>query len=225
MRTFLLAFLFLITLTFTCLSWAVEDGEKIHYNVTQMGFKAGEATLSFIGKTQYQNQETIYIDFYSKGMNFEDQEKIYLDPQRLKPLFVERNLNIFGKKEKILEEYSENHLKITKTAGGKTTELVIDKKGWVDNIYAFIYRYRQSEKDQSQKEFDIELPTKNLKIAIVRKDSMTIGNKKYEVLFMQSKPAKYKIWFDASQEKLPLRISGAVGLGNTVMVMTEYEKK
>ncbi len=223
MRTLLLAIFLIFSASLP--SWAVENGETIHYNVTQVGLKAGEATLTFVGPAQYRNQETYSIDFYSKGMNFEDHEKIYLDPKRLKPIFVERDLNIFGKKEKILEEYTEGHLKITKTVGNKTTEQTIDKAGWMDNIYAFIYRYRQSESFQAQEEFDINLPTTSLKIAIVKKDALKAGKKKYDVLYMQSKPSKYKIWFDASPEKLPLRISGAVGLGNTVMMMTDYEKK
>jgi hypothetical protein len=163
----------------------------------------------------------IYIDFVSKGMNFSDHEKIYLDPKRLTPLFIERDLNIFGKKEQIVEHYTQGHLRIVKTAGGKTTEQAIDKPGWMDNIYAFIYRYRQSGTFQLNETLDINLPTKDLKIALVRKESMTIGRKKYDVLYMQSKPSKYKIWFDASEKKLPVRISGAVGLGNTAMVMKE----
>ncbi len=202
-------------------AWGQEVGEQIHYNLTQMGIKAGEATLTFNGKVKIKDQETIYIDFVAQGMNFQDHEKIYLDPQRLKPLIVERDLNIFGKKEKIVEFYSQGKLKIVKTVGNKTTEQVIDKAGWMDNIYAFIYRYRQSGKFQINETLSINLPTKDIKIVLVKKDTLTIGDKTYDVLYMQSKPSKYKIWFETSSKKLPVRISGAVGFGNTAMVMKE----
>ena len=212
-----------ILLGFSChaFCWAQEAGEQIHYNLTQMGIKAGEATLTFHGKVKIKDQETIYIDFKAQGMNFQDHEKIYLDPQRLKPLFVERDINIFGKKEKIVEFYSQGKLKIVKMVGHKTVEQVIDKAGWMDNIYAFIYRYRQSGKFQINETLSINLPTKDIKIVLMKKDTMTIADKTYEVLYMQSKPAKYKIWFETSSKKLPVRISGAVGFGNTAMVMKE----
>ena len=224
MKSSILFLLFLLVFSLDALAFVLNPGEKIHYNVIQLGLKAGEATLSYLGHKKYQGKDTVFIDFQSQGLNFSDHEKIYLDPKRLKPLFVERQLNIFGQREDILEQYTLGHIKITKTSSGKTTQQVIDKAGWMDNIYAFIYRYRQSGKFQINEQFDIHLPTKDVKIILVKQDSMTIAKEKHQVFYMQSKPAKYKIWFDASEKKIPLRISGAIGLANTSMVMTSYEK-
>ncbi len=212
----------LVILFFSTLAHA----ETIHYHIMQMGIKAGDADLAVVGKTSYKGKETFLITFKADGFNFLDEEKIYLDLQSFKPLFVERNLNVFGSKEQITEEYltDKGEIKITKTAGGKQTEDVLKKSGVIDNIYGFIYRYRHSGSFQMGDEIDVNLPTKDLKIALVKKLKVQAAGKNYDSFYMQSKPPKYKIWFDTSDKKLPLRISGAVGIANTVMVMTDYKE-
>ena len=198
--------------------------ETIYYTITQMGLKAGEASLSMAGATSYKGKSTVLIVFKADGLNFFDEENIYVDPDSYQPLFVERNLNIFGSKEKILEDYSvSGEIRITKTAGEKTTQQVLTKIGITDNIYAFIYRYRKQGSFQMGDTLDVNLPTKDLKIEMVKRTPIDAGGKRYDSFFMQSKPAKYKLWFDASEKKLPLRISGAIGFANTAMVMKNYE--
>ena len=204
-------------------SFAFEQHQGIHYNIIQTGIKVGEASLSFKGKMLYRGQEAIFIEFIADGFNFLDHEKIYLDLKSLKPIAVERSLNIFGQKEEIVETYLAGKVVIVKTSGAKRQEQTIDKAGLIDNIYAFIYRFRASGVFELNKEFAINLPTKDIKIVISKKDKMKVAGKSYDVFFMSSKPSKYKIWFDASSDKLPLKISGAVGIANTSMVMTSYE--
>jgi len=183
-----------------------------------MGLKAGEATLSNVGPVEYRGQRTFLIVFKAQAINFWDEERIYTDPLNLYPLFVERNLNIFGRKEKILEVYdrAKSEIRLTKTVGDKSTEQVLKKTGAIDNIYGFILRYRKSGSFRIGDVLDIKLPTKDLKIKLVKR----VNNN----FFMQSRPAKYKIWFDASADKWPLRISGAIGMANTVMEMTHHEE-
>ena len=118
------------------------NGEKIIYSIKKMGVKAGEASLVFHGSTRVKNKEVYLIQFTASALNFFDQEKIYVDPKTFYPVMVKRDLNIWGKKERITEEYltDKGQVKITKNAGGKTTVQTIEKKGAVDNIYCFIYR-------------------------------------------------------------------------------------
>ncbi|MBF0489385.1 MAG: DUF3108 domain-containing protein [Candidatus Omnitrophica bacterium] len=208
----------------TVLAQAFKPGEKITYNVLQMGVKVGEATLTFVGEKAYENQKALLIVFQSKGLTFFDEEKIYLNPLTFKPLAVERDLDIFGNKEKINERYSQGSVKIFKDAAGKRIEQTIDKAGGMDNIYAFIYRYRQSGAFKMNERFDVHLPTKDITIQLKRQvDLNNIAGQNYRAFYMESDPAKYKLWFDASDKKLPLRISSAIGMANTVMVMTGYE--
>ncbi len=200
--------------------------ETIHYSITQMGLKAGEADLAWVGPVAYKGKDTLLVTFKADGFNFLDEEKIYLDPVSYKPLFVERNLNVFGKKEKISEEYAtaQGEIRVTKTIGAKVTTQVLKKSGAIDNIYAFIYRYRHNGSFQVGDILDVNLPTKDLKIELVKRVALQVGAQEHDSFYMESKPSKYKIWFDSSDKKLPLRISGAMGVANTAMVMTDYKE-
>ena len=119
--------------------------ETIYYSIRQMGFD-GQASLTMVGPKDYKDLKTVLIVFKAHGVNFSDEENIYVDPVTYKPLFVERNfsLGIFGH-GKILEEYrpSKGEIIITKTDGGRLTRQVINKAAAIDNIYGFIYRYRR----------------------------------------------------------------------------------
>src|SRR3990167_3482677 len=119
-------------------------GEKILFSIKKMGLKVGEASLAFHGLTKLGEKEIFLIVFKATAMNFFDEEKIFVDPQTFYPIKVQRELNIWGKKEKITEEYfpEKGIVKITKNANGKTSEQTIKKRGTLDNIYSFIYRYR-----------------------------------------------------------------------------------
>lgn len=198
--------------------------ETIHYSISQMGIKAGEASLSLKGEVNYKNEQLVLIEFRADGFNFFDNEMIYVDPKEYRPRFVERDLNIFGKKEKIVEEYQHDKIIVTKTVGGVVSVQELKKQEKVDNIYGFIFRYRRDGAFKVGEELEMNLPTTNLKIKVLKQVPLKAAGKTFDSLYMQSDPAKYKLWFDASGERLPLRISGAAGVGNTVMLMTSYEK-
>ncbi len=200
-------------------------GEKIYYSVKQLGVKAGDAVLQFKGEAYLEGKKYSLIVFTAKGFNFFDEERIYVDPESFQPVRVLRDLNIFGNKENIMEEYflKDGLIRITKTAGGKTTVQDISKKGAVDNIYGFLYRTRLRENIQVGKFFDLNLTTLNVKMEGVSEVNFKAAGKSYRSVLFRSVPAKYTIWFDQGPEKLPLRIVGSLGLSNTVMVMTGYE--
>ncbi len=195
-------------------------GETVHYKIAQMGLKVGEATLEYVGPKIVSGRNVVLIIFTSKGVNFYDQEKIYLDPESFRPLAVSRDLNIFGKKEKIIEYYVGQKIRIIKQVGKERSEQVLATKGQVDNIYGFIYRYRIQGPFKVGEQLDIRLPTKDLKISVAKETKLAAGGRTYDCYYMESEPAQYKIWFDKGPKKLPLRISGSIGVGNTAMIMT-----
>ncbi len=200
------------------------QGEKFNYTISKMGIKAGEASLTFSGPEKIDDRDVYLILFRATALNFLDEEKIFVDPDTLFPVRVDRELNIFGRKESISEKYDSRSGKvvITKTVGKKVSEQVIEKAGQLDNIYCFIYRSRLNEKFTLGDRFKINLPTQNVAIRLVRKDALQIAGKKVESYFMQSDPNKYRVWFDTSSKKIPLRIDGAVGFGNTSMILQDY---
>lgn len=201
-------------------------GEMITYDIKSLGVRAGQATLSYQGLKDLGGKKSVLIVFTARAANFYDEEKIYADSQTLYPVRVERDLNIWGKKEKITEEYNQAKgiITITKIVNNKTTTQTIEKAGPIDNIYCFIYRYRKTGQFKIGDSFLIQLPTRNITIDLVKTTKMKAAGKVFETYYMQSDPAKYRVWFDKSEKKIPLRINGAVGINDTAMIMTEYQE-
>jgi hypothetical protein len=200
-------------------------GETIRYAIKQSGIKVGEASLVFKGAADPGGSNAVLIIFTSQGFNFFDEERIFLDPETFLPRMVVRNLNIFGRREKITEEYdpATGGIRITKTAQGKTTVNTLAKKGSVDNIYGFIYRYRMQGEFNKGEKFQMRLPTLDVTMENAGDMSFNAAGKTYAAALMRSIPAKYSVWMDKGDQRLPLRIAGAVGIANTVMTMTGYE--
>lgn len=216
-----------ITLFFFCFILSPQvRAETIYYSIRQTGFD-GEARLTMIGPKDHKGHKTLLIVFKAHGVNFSDEENIYVDPVTYKPLFVERHfsLSVFGQGQ-TSEDYvsSKGGILITKTDGNRVTQQVINKVGAVDNIYGFIYRYRKEGSFKIGDVLNMTLPTKDLKIRLVKRVVLKIGRKSYDSYYMQSQPVRYQIWFDTSKHKWPLRITGTIGFLNSVMTMTGYEE-
>lgn len=202
-----------------------QGAETIYYSIRQIGFD--KASLTFEGDKDYKGHKTVLVVFKGRGSKYWDEEDIYLEPSTYKPLFVERyfNLGLWGH-AKITEEYRPKEIIITKTEKGKhVTRQVIRKSVPIDNIYGFIDRYRKEGSFRVGDVIKMNLPTKDLKFRLVGRVPLKIGDKTYDSYMMQSQPAQYKIWFDASEHKWPLRISGSVGLLSSVMTMTGHDEK
>ena len=201
-------------------------GETIQYDIKKLKMRVGQASLTFHGLVSIDGQSALLITFTGKGLKFFDEEKIYVDPRTFLPQRVERDLNIFGKKERIVEHYNarDGTVRIVKTARGKTTEQVIKRSVPVDNIYCFIFRYRAMGKFAAGESIQIHLPTKDVQFQVQDTRDLGLEEKKVAAYYMQSDPAQYRVWFDTGARKVPLRIDGAIGFGKTAMVMVNYQK-
>lgn len=204
----------------------VAPGEVIRYGIKKLGVKLGEATLEYKGETSRDGKPYTLILFTAKGFNFSDEEQIFIDRETFFPVLVVRDLNIFGKKEQITEEYDQEAgtITITKVAKGKTTVEVLEKQGPIDNIFGFIYRYRLHANLNQEEQFEVRLPTADTTIKGVKNLRFKAAGKTYQAILLRSVPPKYSIWMDRGPERLPLRIAGAVGAANTVMTMIEVKK-
>ncbi|MFA5259755.1 MAG: DUF3108 domain-containing protein [Candidatus Omnitrophota bacterium] len=202
------------------------SGEEIQYDIQKFGLKAGKAILRFEGMTQLEGEDVYLIVFIAQAVNFYDEERIYVDPSTFLPRQVERNLNIFGKKERIEEVYDHQsgHIILTKRVGDKETQKTLEKEGKIENIYGFIYRYRRDGEFNTGDIVEIVLPTKDMSFQLEGKQKISVGKKVYDAYIMESDPKQYRVWFDKSPQKIPLRIDGAVGFGNTSMVLAQYEE-
>ncbi len=113
-------------------------------------------------------------------------------------------------------------MRIVKTAKGETTEQVIENGARFDNIYGFIYRYRQRGQFQMGEEFHLHLPTRDVTFKLVEHSLLNVAGQELEAYYMDSVPKQYKVWFDSSSKKIPLMIDGAIGFGHTSMIMEGY---
>jgi len=201
-------------------------GETITYSIKKMGVRVGTATLEFQGKEKLKEKEVYLIVFTADGINFYDQERIYADIKDFYPLRIERDLNIFGKKEVIIEEYDsiQGVVKIVKTTAGSPLEETIVKSGRLDNIYCFLYRYRWQGSFELGQALALNLPTKDISVSIENKTRLKTAGRDFDAYFMNSDRGEYRMWFDSSADKIPLRIDGAIKFGKTAMVMTGYKK-
>lgn len=204
-------------------------GEVIYYNVKQLGVKVGTASLAFKGDVYAEGKKFTLVVFTAQGPTFYDEERIFLDHQTFLPVRVMRDLNIFGNKESIMEEYdqAQGEVRITKVADGKTTSQAISKPAPVENLYGFLYRTRQDGAVSVGKSLEMRLPTLTVRLDGIEAMKFKAAGETFTAVMMKSVPSKYTIWFDTGAHRLPLRIAGALGLSNTVMTMTgvEYKKE
>jgi hypothetical protein len=202
----------------------VFEKETIRFAIKKLGVRAGEASLSYEGLTELDGKVLVLIVFRAQGMKFFDEERIYMDPQTFYPLRVERSVNVFGKKENIVEIYDPvaGQVRIVKDVKGSVTEQVFSGTPPLDNIYCFIYRYRQKGKFAIGDSLTLNLPTRQIQIHLVETATLSLNGKKHEAFFMESEPRQYRVWFGSDSKKIPLRIDGAVGFGQTSMMMVEH---
>ena len=96
-------------------------GETLNYRISKFGLKVAQASITYQGKVEVDGEELILVDFVATGLKFLDEEKIYLDPKTFFPVQIERNLNIFGSEERIVEHYepAKGIVRIVKTVNGE----------------------------------------------------------------------------------------------------------
>lgn len=206
-----------------CASRPFTKGETIHYDIKKFGIHAGEATLLYNGPVEVQGKKALLITFTASGFKFFDEEQIYLDAQTFYPILIKRNLNIFGKEEKIIEFYDHDKgkVRIVKTAKGKTEEQMIERGGRFDNIYGFIYRQRQLGQFEEGKALEMHLPTQDLQFQFAEHGTLSISDQEFSADTLRSIPKKYEVVFDSGPNRIPLKIDGALGFGNMSMIFKD----
>lgn len=202
----------------------IETGETIVYDIEKLKITVGEARLVYNGLVEINNRKALSLTVTATGFKFFDKEQIYLDPETFHPLLIKRNLDIFGKKEDIIEYYDaqKGKVRIVKKAGGKTTQEVIENGGRFDNIYGYIYRQRLLGRFSPNDTYDLHLPTRDVRLKLKETGKIEVNDKRYIAFYIASEPKKYRVWFDNSPLKIPLKIDGAIGWGKMSMVFKNH---
>jgi hypothetical protein len=202
-----------------------QKGETINYVIKKFGVNAGKASLTFQGQQEKDGKKSLLVVFRAEAFNFFDEEKIYVDPKTFLPICVERDLNIFGKKEQIKEIYDQaaGLVTVLKEVKGKKSEQKIKKDGAIENIYGFIYRYRLMGNFTAGATLTMNLPTQQVSFTLKKEDSLVVAGQEYRSFLLESRPNKYRVWFGKGVGNIPLRIDGAMGLSSMSMIMENYQ--
>ncbi|MBF0479038.1 MAG: DUF3108 domain-containing protein [Candidatus Omnitrophica bacterium] len=197
---------------------AFYPGEKITYNIKKM-FVVGEATLEYKGLTEIEGKPAELIIFRAKAPAFFDEEKIYFDPQTFYPLKNFRDLDIFGKKQKIEETYfqDQNRVEIVDRSLDKSRKVEFKKTSSIDNVYGIIYRFRMKGDATLGAQLHAVLPTKEVNFTIAKEGNIKVNHQNQKALFMAGEPKNFGFWFSADDRRIPLRINGALGSMSAVM--------
>ncbi|OGX07853.1 MAG: hypothetical protein A2Z88_05455 [Omnitrophica WOR_2 bacterium GWA2_47_8] len=200
----------------------VQEQEEYQYAIKKFGVSAGAASLAF-REEDLNGQKVPCVVFTAKSLNFFDEEKIYMDPKTFYPTAVKRDLNIFGKREKIDEYYDhqKGEIKIVKDVKGQKEVRTLQKQGPIDNLYCFLYRFRQQPLPKPGTAMTIRLPTKDVRIVFEGEENFKVGREKVKSYVLESDPSQYKIWLDKGAKRVPLRIDGAMGAISSSLVIKE----
>jgi len=209
-----------------CATTDIENfaNEYLTFTIKKLGLKAGVAQLDYHGVKNVDGHDVLHVKFKAGALNFLDEEDIYCSVDNYYPVRVERNINLWGKKEQITEVYDlKGSVNITKYVKDEVKEQTITKDKPLDNIYCFLLRYRLKKLHEQNRDFQLILPTKDLTLKHKKDTTIRAAGEKHEAYYLESTPKKYRLWFAKDkQDNLPLRIDGAVGFGKTSMILRHY---
>ncbi|MDP3142733.1 MAG: hypothetical protein Q8N14_02130, partial [Candidatus Omnitrophota bacterium] len=200
-------------------------GEKIVYAVKMGPIRMGTATLSYFGKDKLGSKDVEIIEFKTTGLNFLDIEKIYAESKTFYPVRVERTLNIWGRKMDIVEDYDtqDNSWRLTRRENGKISQEVFKENSRAQNIISVVYFYRQLADLKMGESLEFNFSSVEVKLRIAKIVDFPLAGKVYKAYLLESVPAKYRVWLDSSEQRIPLRIDGSLlGFGSMAMIMREH---
>jgi len=199
-------------------------GEKLKYFIYSAAIKVGEANITYLGKKDIKGITRDVVMVEAKAPGFIDVDIIYGDINNISPVRVERKIKLFGENMDIIEEYDEDgkQVVITKIAR-KTTIQRIATQDKINNVILLLYHVRSNNyKYGIGEKFKFNLPTQKLEMQVEKNADIKVPLGKFPTIFVKSIPSRFKVWFK-SDDKLPLRIQGAIGFGNTYLDLKEVK--
>jgi len=185
---------------------AKEPIETIVYNISPMGV----SEYQDFGPVDFRGNKSNLVVFRTHLPGFTDKETIYSDIKTKLPIFVERDLSIFGQKEYILEEYYSlvNTLNIIKFKKGKIVDQYFFKgRAPIQNAILVPFLLRNEKELKIGSTFDIILP-QEYKVKLVAIVDVKVAAGEFKAYHFTSVPAKFEIWISADNFRLPVKMKG-----------------
>ena len=210
--------LLLISLFIFCLNCASASpritGERIVYAISPVGV----SEYSDLGPSEVKGRPFNLATFKTQAMGFRDTEKIYTDPQTDLPVRVERDLSMWGDREKLVEEYDQKKFELTikKYKGKKKVkEYFFKADGPIHNAVLLPFFLRKVKKLQPGWTFIVRFPAK-FTVRLVGIEEIRVPAGKFMAYHFTSVPHKFEIWISQDSSRVPLKIKGMEGLKYTL---------
>lgn len=202
---------------------AFQPGERIRFGVYSTAIKVGSGELLYEGPVAKDGELLQHVVFKVSTISVRDEDSVFGTLDFARPLRVERSIRIFGKDELIVEKYAQDgrSVLISKSINGAgPVDQTIASREELGNILLLIYKLRNTTGLRDGGPFKIVLPTQTFELYVknVKKIKTPLGL--FDAIYLESRPAKYRIWLSDTPDRLPLRIQGLVAGGMVYMVAT-----
>lgn len=198
-------------------------GERMLYDIKVGSITIGKSIFIHASRVELDGKKAHLMIFETKIPRFTDTERIYVDPETLLPVQVERDiLNLFTR-EKIIEKYDAKEFTVTinKKRGDKEENFIIKKDGPIHNAILLPHFVRRAAKLDIGETLIANLPTSRYEIKLVSLENITVPAGRFESYHFESTPKKIEIWISADGRKIPVKIQSSAAFGY-VMVLREY---
>jgi hypothetical protein len=211
-------------------SFAAEDqgafraGERIKFGVYSSGIRTGSGELVYHGLKDRGSGMFQHIAFNVTTLSVRDQDIIYGTSDFGYPVRVERKVRLFGRDEEIIENYAPDHRSVAlkKSVHGKEVpDQVIESDEGLGNVLLLLYNLRNDKELKIGQVYKIVLPTQKFDLRVKDRRRLKTPLGVFDAFYLESQPAKYRIWMSSREDRLPLRIQGLIAGGMMYLLATE----
>jgi hypothetical protein len=219
-------------------------GEKLEYNLTWSGIKAGTASLEVLPSKKINGEKACHFVMNTRTTPFLD--KIY----KVRDTIISvANCDLTfshyykkkheGKRKKNVTVTFDNkkntaqYVSKKKTSKKKTKKPISIKPGTIDPLTALYYTRMMIDQDMNNIEFYVTDGKKNVLgcVKVIKKEIIEINGKNIEAylvepdtqdiggVFKKSKHAKLQIWLTADDRRIPVMIKSKVFIGSFTAVL------
>jgi len=202
------------------------SGEVVRFGVYSNIFKVGEGSLAYAGTVLRGGERQQHVRMQVETLSVNDTDEVYGREDFSFPRRVERNIKLFGRAERIEEIYADDGRSVTISKAVKDRPLetqVLGSEEPLQNVLLMIYRLRNDPALDVGKAYAINLPTQKFVLSVKSRTKLKVPLGVFSVFYIESTPAKYKIWMTADPKRLPVRIQGLVSFGMVYLAATSVE--
>lgn len=201
-----------------------KDGEIIKFGIYSYAIRVGSGQLNYAGLKTIDAKLCRHIIFKASTFSVNDEEDVYGGLDFAFPKRVERNVTLFGRNEAITENYEQDNksVSISKRVDNSSPETEnIRSQEQLSNVLLLIYQLRNDPDIKEGKTYHINLPTQKFDLVVGAKERIKVPLGVFDVFFIESKPPKYKIWMEAKDSRIPVKIQGLIAGGMVYLAATD----